>query len=493
MLYSSMHEHITVWCITLEPILRVTPRCIHVYSVSHVLSIGPGSFEPFSMKIDVDTMFPYTPLRSSLAKSTKLFQITRIKPALLPFLSEISYLKSAMVKRKRWNITLSDLLRLRIITDMKFTKVVFLGICLVAALCILILIITFVLGGSNDRRTLSAYAPKPRGYQNCSNDVIRKYILSYGRFPGEGVWDGDEFYPKLCTLRHNLPGAKYIETCFQRKGISKILTFGDSNGVQYNDGGLMKIIEGATHKKCDVIRKEQMLNNGFLPEAKYFAYGNEKLESMMTIRGRRCRTCNSREHVCQLTSGAFHTEHVSMSLVHELSITINGTDTQDYTAATYQEFLFTYYLELSKPDIVIIFLPFSHMTRVSPHSLHRAEIEEFVGLVAKHTKRLGIQVYFIPSTCEFEDRKNREHKGEKFEGRLATDVVKEFNGYLVEALKPIWEEGGGHVHAFLDMYEMSRLVPEMSSGGVHFKYEWYPRIFNYILRVICESSYSKMY
>ncbi|KAK2157496.1 hypothetical protein LSH36_190g03009 [Paralvinella palmiformis] len=328
--------------------------------------------------------------------------------------------------------------------------------------------------------------------QTCTLARLKSYVHQHSNFPGEGQWIEASpvyFRPTFCHLSYPRIPKRQLARCLIGNNISYIVTLGDSNAARYFVSINKALAAMATNKRCRVTKIERPLNDGFLPDLEYFANGskaNRSWASAVGIHNRQCRGCSSIKSACSLDHGGKEyevvVEQAAMTSTLDDSIRVIG----DGEAPTAQEFWLKHYLKDSYPDLLLIFLPFSHDKHSYSLIQIKAAITYFHNLVRTYVP-IGTRVVYFPAFSEFENaRKSLLYINRTYGGLLAAEKLSKMNNILYEVIHDDISEPATNINGFVDLFSISLSRQRWSTDGIHMKDVWYDVVVSMFWHTICE-------
>ena len=330
----------------------------------------------------------------------------------------------------------------------------------------------------------------------CTNDVFRKHYAENAYFPSKGNWDTTSDPPQyildICEFRniyYNYP-RDLLSRCFQKPNVRYIVTMGDSNAKLHN-GALFRLLKhAATVANCTCAAREDILDDGFIPDRAYFALEDKPWADFVKVKRRTCRTCYSRRYECDMqsddTSHEVTLEHISQTQVIDEMVTIEGNDTHSkWIATTSQEFYFKYFLNGRYPDLLIVFLPFNHAAR---HSLdmNMDQIREFKRIIDKYLP-MSTKVYFVPATSEFDEKYKKDSQRERIQGLHRNDRLEFLNRVLFGVMEDDFLDATSNRYGFVDVFTISKHLAAWSTDGIHMSSLWSRIEMSMLLELFCNS------
>ena len=314
----------------------------------------------------------------------------------------------------------------------------------------------------------------------CSHQIFQHLYRDSGQFPFTGTWDKQGFYyPDNCRLLARPLEAGDI--CISKLGLTSIVTIGDSNGKRYFDA-LVDLINLA-YDSCTLVRVENLVENGFVPEKEYFANGDQDLLAAMKTSRRQCRSCSSRKYVCRRDGHKIQLEHISMALLLDISLTVSSC--HPGRSETFQEFVFKTYLTHLQPDMVLIFPPFNHMKHIGFLAEHKLAIKYVMDLIKEYQSDTSI--FWFPCTGEVEHKKPAKWQNVTQQGLDSSQRIELLNGQLFHYLKGTILQPSANQFGFFDLQGISRNKPDLNEDGIHMVPSWYQRVMQYFIQVYCNS------
>ncbi len=317
----------------------------------------------------------------------------------------------------------------------------------------------------------------------CNNGLLRQYIETNDYFPGDGRWSGSQFQPSICKFMPVAIPQGYLRRCVSYSGLVSLATLGDSQGTKYFNAMLDHFQSDAA--TCRQIKSE---GNGATPNKAYFAQGNKALRNAFQAEIRGCRSCISQGWLCQFkrndTKLSVMLENISMAHVWDHSLMMKkGSSLQSkYSFASFQEFVFKYYFNVAKPDVIFIFAPLNH-----EKPKNKSDMTMAVTNLA-HVLKANVpfaKTYIIGGTSEYENMKPQIWRNIEYHGMSSTAKIDFLNHVLYDAVRNLSFGFGRQIYSFLDMVKISANHESWSLDGVHFNSPWYKTIASYLLQLFC--------
>ncbi len=332
-----------------------------------------------------------------------------------------------------------------------------------------------------DIETLNGLSQEP-----CTNFLFRKHTATYDYFPSGGTWERSHFEPAICKFQ--VPGYLRLKQCLVKSGLISLVTLGDSQGVRYFKAILKSFKSIASH--CKRTKMEHMGDNATIPGTAYFSRGNVTLEESFRVKPRGCRSCVSQEWVCHFMKHhpklSVRLEYIGMGHVWDESLlikkTVSGKLKLEYSFASFQEFLFKYYLKAIQPGLILFFAPLNHDKLLQASKISTSFTN--LGRVLRENI-LPAKLYLIGGTSEFENRKADIWANVTFRGLTAADITERQNHMMYSALRKFFVGADRQVYPFVDMMHMSESRGSWSTDGIHFLPVWYKSVTNYLLQLFC--------
>ena len=332
----------------------------------------------------------------------------------------------------------------------------------------------------------------------CTFHRVKQNSRIHLKFPTGGRWEDNDpinYKPGFCKLQHARMPANELAKCLVNANISYIVTMGDSNSARYFVA-INRDLLSLSKKQCKMVKSEKLLNNGFLPDLSYFVNdtdGNNSWTKYVEVHDRQCRGCASARSRCLIhgTSHSVTTEQAAVTSIVDDSIRVvhpaHILDSLPREAPTTQEFWLEFYLKSHYPDLLLIFLPFSHAKHSSRLVQVKADITYFNSLIKTHVPPTTRVVYF-PSFSEFEHaRTNLMYVNRTYGGMLAAEKIYKMNKILFEVLFNDITDLDSNIHGFLDLFEMSLTRASWSIDGIHMQDVWYNSVVSAFWQILCNS------
>ena len=373
----------------------------------------------------------------------------------------------------------------------------------------------------------------------CTHSVLKNYFYQFGRFPNVGSWKGSgcvtklipkpngdasyykpmlhrsrllndsypcpedkvrnlTFHPDICRFAHDgkLP-KMYFSTCFRRLNISKLVTFGDSNGRRYHDT-IVNLMNATSGISCTTIRTEKSGDKAYQMDLNYFKLGG--LKAKVTLERRGCHSCGSILQECVIEPNTASApkkillEHIPLQHFRDASVKLVDyiSDISNRTVY-YPEFIFRYYLVHDPPDTVVIQAPFNH--EKYHKSLYRAtkDMKYFFDVLDKYLPN-STSVYIVPAFHEQEQLKDLKvypPRGFKYGGFTANELIDRMNVALYHLLDTKFLDESRKYYGYFDLGEISVDVSlEWACDAMHMFYLWYEKTMVQFLQLFCEAGIS---
>ncbi len=325
-----------------------------------------------------------------------------------------------------------------------------------------------------------------RHTEKCSNGLFQRYIETHGYFPGDGIWNGSQFQPTICKFMPVTLPAEYLRQCVNNSRMLSLATLGDSQARRY-----FYAIRKHFKSVASPCRQLKAETEGTKPNRAYFAQGNRALKNAFRTQDRACRTCISEVWLCDLyqkdnKTVSIRFEYISMEGMWGHTLSLNKKSwlvkKSKYVFSSFQEYVFKYYFNATKPDVVFIFAPLNHDKKHTKSDVTGA----FAKLARVLQENLpSAKIYVIGGTSEFEDKKHEAWKNVRFHGMLATEKIDLLHHVMYDVLKKFYLGAGRQIYGFLDMVKMSGSRLSWSEDGVHFDTPWYQSVTSYLLQLLC--------
>ena len=325
----------------------------------------------------------------------------------------------------------------------------------------------------------------------CSVDVIRKYCLEHNYFPTGGRWLNSSYFPDLCRFQSNGTDKERVRECLTRRNVKKIVVLGDSNGLRYFRA-TKKLL--ATFLKCRTVKEERAMTK---PDVSYFTKGTKLKASDIVVHHRDCSGCKSVAASCSDNSKKIDIEYISMEFYLDTEVTTvrnawikncHPSKEASYCrqSNTNQEFILGEYLEGNYPDVLLLFSGNHDKARAGLTKI-RGDMEYLKMLVKRYVPK-QTKVFWFSKIPENRKQKSKHWRDMTFDGKWKTNpFLERLNYELFDVLRAEFEEPGGNILPFFDMYNMSFDVLHWTYDGIHRKAEWYDAVLSNWMQTFCET------
>ena len=329
----------------------------------------------------------------------------------------------------------------------------------------------------------------------CSSSIIKDYIRTHDFFPELGTWIINNntpisWSPELCHFNASRL-QKNILRCVKLKEWYSFLIIGDSNGLRYADA-LVQLLSSGHKNACKTTKREG--GDSFTPDIKYFKTRDQIQERDFRFHHRDCGGCKSLRRECLFDGIKITVEHIAMEFVLDTEITTYRgfhnpeackPGQQCFQSNTYQEMIFSEYLQRQYPDVIMLFQN-SHDRMRKSLGVFDVNINYLVKLVENIVPQ-NTTVVWLSELEEYPPKKNVIWGNLTLEGGFNdSEHIHEFNKRLFGAIKPIVGKPNNNMHGFFDLQKLSHtILPYWSLDGMHFDSSWYALTIRYIMQILC--------
>lgn len=333
-----------------------------------------------------------------------------------------------------------------------------------------------------------AVSSKRRGCSLCSNNVFKDFHKKSKGFVSDGWWNvlktaGEikyaSFQTPFCSFSQSEVVSPYIENCFASHGIKKLIILGDSN-AQRTFQGLMEILSPAIHD-CILLKTEKYI---FMPDIRYYLPNGTYRKEDLSIKNRRCRSCNAAQHRCHYETTNYlglkqrHDivlEYIPMNFINDTSIRIKNPLPNASPTNYTHEFVFRDYLRNEYPEVIVVVPPCIHEVKAGNHLRGiyiKKALTNLIRVVKKHAPK-RTHVFWVPYHHVISVNE--------------TQHVLRCNDALYEALEYDLKDATSKMHATLDTYRISCPFVELRrpKDQYHMLPKWYELISRHLLEQIC--------
>ena len=335
----------------------------------------------------------------------------------------------------------------------------------------------------------SVRLPSEDTVHQCSSSIIKEYIRTHDFFPELGTWFINNntpisWTPELCHFNASRL-QKNILQCIKSKEFYSFLILGDSNGHRYGNA-LVRLLSSGYKNACKTTKREG--GDSFKPDIKYFATKGQIQERDIRFHDRDCRGCNSFTTECSFDGMKIKVEHIAMEFVLDTEITTYRAckrGQQCFQSNTYQEMIFSEYLQRQYPDVIMLFQN-SHDRMRESLAVYDANINYLVKLVENLVPQ-NTSVVWLSELGEYIPKKPEIWRNLTLKGGFNnSEHIHEFNKRLFNAIKPIVGNPNSNMHGFFDLQKLSHtILPYWSKDGMHVESSWYSLMIRYIMQTLC--------
>ena len=317
----------------------------------------------------------------------------------------------------------------------------------------------------------------------CSMEVIKKYCIDHNYFPTGGRWINSSYFPDLCRFPSTNITKERLRECLTRRNVKKVVVLGDSNGVRYF-GATMKLLQ--TFMPCKTVKREDGV---YKPDVKYFTNGTKLKASDIVVHNRDCGGCTSIAVKCSHNTMEITIEYISMEYYMDTEITTvrnlwqhNCHPSKNAPTCrqsnSYQEFIFSEYLEDNYPDVILLFSGSHDYLRYGLTKI-RGDMEYLKMLIKKYVPE-QTKLFWFSRISQYPKQK-RESEEE------LNVLIERSNLELFDVLRTEFVETDGRILPFFDVFDMSLGVRDWAVDGVHRKSEWYAVVLSSWMQTFCET------
>ena len=327
----------------------------------------------------------------------------------------------------------------------------------------------------------------------CSVDVIRKYCLEHNYFPTGGTWLNSSYFPDLCRFPSNGITKERIRECLTRRNVKKIIVLGDSNGLRYFRA-MNKLL--GKFLKCRIVKEEQGMTK---PDVSYFTNGTKLKASDIVVHHRDCHGCLSATMSCRDSTTQIILEYVVMEYFLDTEVTTvrNNWEKNCHRSKeaplcrqsnTYQEFIFSEYLPSNKyPDVILLFSGNHDKARAGLGKV-RGDMEYLKMLIKKYVAKKSKVFWFSKIAENSQQKRDKYWKDLIYDEKWTTNpFIERLNFELFDVLRTEFNETGGKMLPFFDIYNMSLGVLDWAVDGMHRMPIWYDVVLSNWIQTFCET------